>query len=69
MRTTAEAAKAVGISRASLQEWIRVGKVKAPKLKLEGGRAVRFWAEADIVRLKALKGRIYRKGRGRKAKR
>jgi predicted site-specific integrase-resolvase len=66
MKTTGDAARIAGISRASLQAWLRDGKVKGPKVVLRGGKAVRLWSEIDIARLKALKARIYRKGRGRK---
>ena len=64
--TTGQAARAVKISRASLQEWIRLGKIEAPPVELLGGKAVRFWKPADIARLAAVKAATYRKGRGRK---
>ncbi len=63
---TAEAAKAVGIDRMTLQRWIRLGKVKAPKPVLRNGRGVRLWAHADMERLRRTKEKLYRKGRGRK---
>ncbi len=66
--TTAEAAKKVRVNRVTLQEWIRTGKVKAPRLALRNGRAVRLWSKADIRRLQDLKARTYRRGRGRKKK-
>ena len=65
---TAEAAKAVGIDRITLQRWIRDRKVKAPKPVVRDGRAVRFWSGADIEKLLEIKKRIHRKGRGRKPK-
>jgi|GEM_PF-3549968 len=67
--TTEEAARAVGISRATLQAWIASGKLKAPDVQLVAGKAVRLWNQEDLARLRAVKGEIYRKGRGRKAKR
>ena len=66
--TTAEAAKAAGIARHTLQGWIRNGRVKAPKPVIENGRAVRLWSDADMKRLTQVKASTYRKGRGRKAK-
>ena len=64
--TTIKAAKAVGIHRVTLQEWIRLGKVKPPKPVLRNGRGVRLWSGADLARLRKVKERIYRRGRGRK---
>src|SRR6267143_7072398 len=67
--TTEQAARAAKISRASLQEWIRLGKIAAPPVQLVKGKAVRLWNAADIKCLRTVKATIYRKGRGRKAKR
>jgi excisionase family DNA binding protein len=67
--TTAEAAKAAGIARHTLQGWIRSGRVKAPKPIIQNGRAVRLWSDADVKRLTQIKVSTYRKGRGRKPKR
>ena len=53
---TAEAATAVGIDRMTLQRWIRLGKVKAPKPVLRNGRGVRLWTQADMERLRELLG-------------
>jgi len=69
--TTAEAAKAVGISRATLQAWLAAGKVEAPALRLRPGEPpARTWSRADVDRLRAVKEKIYRRGggRGRKKK-
>lgn len=64
--TTTQAAHKTGINRVTLQEWIRTGRVKAPKLVLRNGRAVRLWSQTDIERLQRVKAETYRKGRGRK---
>jgi predicted site-specific integrase-resolvase len=64
--TTTEAAEKAHINRVTLQEWIRTGRVKAPRLILHNGRAIRFWSAADIKKLRDLKARTYRRGRGRK---
>ena len=58
----------MGVSRATLQVWIKGEKVRAPKTRLIGGKAIRLWTSADLNRLRAVKREIYRKGRGRKAK-
>jgi excisionase family DNA binding protein len=63
--TTRQAAKITGISRATLQAWIAVGKVRAPKAQIINGVAVRVWKKPDLKRLNAAKAKIYRKGRGR----
>jgi excisionase family DNA binding protein len=64
--TTAEAAIEVGISRATLQEWIRQGKISPPKPTLRGAVGMRLWTQSDVARLGRVKQTIYRKGRGRK---
>lgn len=66
--STAKAARAVGIHRVTLQEWIRLGKVKPPKPVLRDGRGVRLWSAVDIARLRKIKNQIYQRGRGRKKK-
>jgi predicted site-specific integrase-resolvase len=63
---TQQAAKAAGISMMTLHRWIVAAKVKAPKLRIRNGRAVRLWGQADLDRLRKLKQQIYCKGRGRK---
>jgi excisionase family DNA binding protein len=64
--TTTEAAEKTGLNRVTLQEWIRTGRVRAPRLVLRNGRAVRLWSQADIEKLRAVKDQTYRRGRGRK---
>jgi len=66
--TTREAAKAVGITRVTLQRWIVAGKIRAPQTQLVEGVGMRLWSEKDISRLRKAKIETYRKGRGRKPK-
>jgi excisionase family DNA binding protein len=66
--TTKEAATQVGITRATLQAWIRDKKIEPPKPTLEGARAKRVWTEEDLALLSATKERIYWKGQGRPKK-
>ena len=64
--TTSEAAKAVGIHPVTLQRWIAAGKVNAPKPTLVGAVGYRLWTAKDVERLRKVKLKIHRKGRGRK---
>jgi len=61
--TTTEAAKAVGITRATLQDWIKKRKFAAPKLGRVGNISVRLWTASDVVRLKKTKAAIYQEKR------
>ena len=63
---TQQAAKAAGISVMTLHRWVVAKRLKAPKLRIRNGRAVRLWGKADLDRLSKLKQEIYCKGRGRK---
>jgi predicted site-specific integrase-resolvase len=63
--TTAQAARAAGVSRATLQVWIKGEKIRAPKIRLIGGKAVRLWTKADIEKARKMKGTLKP---GRKAK-
>jgi predicted site-specific integrase-resolvase len=67
--STEQAAKAVGITRATLQAWIKDGKVAPPAPTLEGAVAKRLWLVKDVEGLRQAKKEHYRKGRGRKPKR
>jgi excisionase family DNA binding protein len=66
--TTAEAAKAVGISRATLQEWIRRNKITPPEPTLNGARSKRLWTKSDLACLREVKEQIYWTGQGRPRK-
>jgi excisionase family DNA binding protein len=66
--TTGEVAAKVGITRATLQAWIKDKKIKPPKPTLDGARAKRLWTRSDLNRLCAAKKRIYWKGQGRRKK-
>jgi excisionase family DNA binding protein len=63
--TTEEAAAKVGISRVTLQVWIKAKKITPPKPTLDGARSKRLWTASDVARLRATKERIYRRGKGR----
>jgi predicted site-specific integrase-resolvase len=63
---TQQAAEAAGIAVMTLHRWVAAKKLKAPKLRIRNGRAVRLWSKADLDRLRKLKDEIYCRGRGRK---
>jgi hypothetical protein len=63
---TQQAAKAVGIAVMTLHRWAVAKRLKAPKLRIRNGRAVRLWSNADLDQLRKLKQAIYCRGRGRK---
>jgi len=64
--TSRYAAKAAGISLMTLQRWIADGDIRPPKLQIVDGRATRLWDADGLERLRGLKAKIYRRGRGRK---
>ena len=67
--TTKEAAAEAGISRVTLQRWLRARKIKNPPRPVVGkdGRAVRLWSATDIAVLRKLKEETYRQGQGRRS--
>jgi excisionase family DNA binding protein len=58
LRTTEEAAKAIGISRATLQAWIKAGTIQPPAPTLEGAVAKRLWNKVDIEKARKFKGTL-----------
>jgi excisionase family DNA binding protein len=64
--STGEAAAQARITRATLQEWIKKGKIEAPKVAKVGNVSVRLWTASDIDRLKAVKQKIYQEKRPKK---
>ncbi len=54
--TTVEVARAAGVLRPTLQNWIKTGKIAAPPVRLRAGRAVRLWTEAQMKLIRSLKG-------------
>ena len=66
--STGDAAKAVGITRATLQAWIANGKIEAPEARDFGKVRVRLWSKSDVARLRREKGKIYMKNMGRPRK-
>lgn len=64
--TTQQAANAAGITRATVQDWIKKRKFAPPKLRRLGNVGVRLWTALDIARLKAVKKEIYQEKRPKK---
>ena len=54
--STVEVATKVGVPRATLQYWIKEGKIRIPKPKLRGGVAIRLWTPGDVQKARELKG-------------
>ena len=63
--STEEVARLVGIGRNTLERWIREGKL-TPKTVRVGKRNYRLWTEREIEKVRRVKKKTYRKGRGRK---
>jgi excisionase family DNA binding protein len=62
--TSSEAAKLIGVTRMSLYNWVRWGRIQAPPIP--PGRKRPRWTVADIERVKSARKRfISRKGRPR----
>jgi DNA-binding transcriptional MerR regulator len=68
--TTEAVAKKVGVTRATLQQWIKIGSVRPPEIQARAGKPpVRLWNDSDIARLQVVKKRMQekmRKGRPKK---
>jgi excisionase family DNA binding protein len=66
--STVEVARKVGVPRATLQYWIKEGKIAAPKTKLRNGVAVRLWTPEGVEEAKNLKGSLKRGPEPKKGK-
>jgi excisionase family DNA binding protein len=64
--TTDQAAKEIGISRQTLQSWIKNKQIISPKPTLEGAKGKRLWTKADIERGRKFKGTLKRGPRAKK---
>ena len=53
--TTVEVAKAAGVPRATLQHWVKTGKISAPPIQLRHNRAVRLWTDAQKKEIQKLR--------------
>ena len=66
--STLEAAKRIGVGRATLERWLTLGKIKPPKPLRVGQKVFRLWTSKDIERVKQYKKKSYWTGQGRKPK-
>jgi DNA-binding transcriptional MerR regulator len=66
--STVEVSKEIGVPRATLQYWIKMGKLSAPRTKLRDGVAVRLWTAADVEKARKLKGKLKRGPEPKKGK-
>ena len=46
--TTREVARIVGVSRVTIQKWIRQGRIQAPSKTFQGRRVVRLWSKRHV---------------------
>jgi hypothetical protein len=53
--TTVEVAKAASVPRATLQHWIKTGKISPPPVRLRRNRAVRLWTDTQKKRIRELR--------------
>lgn len=65
--STEAVAKHLGIGHSTLELWIQKNKVK-PKTVRIGKRTYRLWTHDEIDKVRRVKEKTYRKGRGRKRK-
>jgi excisionase family DNA binding protein len=56
--TTEQAAEEMGISRQTLQSWIKNEMITPPKPTLDGAKSKRLWTKADIERGRKFKGTL-----------
>jgi DNA-binding transcriptional MerR regulator len=64
--TTVEVAKAAGVPRATLQHWMKTGRISAPPVRLRDNRAVRLWTVAQMKRIRKMSG-TFKSGPQKKA--
>ena len=63
-----EAARILGINRATLHRWIQDGAIPSPSTKIISGIRCRLWTETEMAKLKEHKAvKYWGKGINRKA--
>jgi excisionase family DNA binding protein len=63
-----EAARLLGIHRATLHRWIEKRVVPEPVTQKIAGSQIRYWTDEPFAKLKQYKAEQYRKKPGRKAR-
>jgi DNA-binding transcriptional MerR regulator len=66
--TTRDAAKAAGITRQSVHFWMRRSLIVPPPLTKTGRYHARLWSEAEITMLRAFKGTLQKRVRGKRGR-
>lgn len=66
--TTAQVAKAVGVSKNTLLKWLYAGVLQEPKRVRVAGMHWRVWTQTDVERARKLKGTMKRGPKPRKKK-
>jgi hypothetical protein len=61
-----DVAKRSGVSRRTLERWMREGKIEKPRMQVVNGEARRVWSDADSVKVRAYKLKHFRQGCGRR---
>lgn len=67
-KSTREIAADVGVTKMTIERWLRDGKISRPKTIEFGGRKFRLWTRADVEKIKKYKRLHLYEGRGRKRK-
>jgi excisionase family DNA binding protein len=57
--SVSEAAKKVGVNRATLQRWVRADFIPAPKAEIVYGKLVKCWTEKEIAKIREFKTESY----------
>lgn len=58
--TTAQVAKAIGVSKNTLLQWLYNGELREPKRVYVGAIEWRIWSEADVSRARKVKATMKR---------
>jgi len=59
--STAQVAKALGVSKRTLLRWLYAGKISEPEKQTFGGVESRVWTDSDLSRAKEYKTRSFGK--------
>jgi DNA-binding transcriptional MerR regulator len=59
--STAEVARAIGVSKNTVLRWLSAGKLQEPKRETFGGVDSRIWSAADLERARRFREENYRK--------
>lgn len=66
--STAQVAKAIGVSKNTLLQWLYTGALKEPKRSPVGGVQWRIWTDSDIERARKVKKTMKRGPKPKKGK-